>query len=585
MFLLAGDLIHTTPLAEAIRAQKNELISQFESQAPWSQQDQEPCYAEGFEAALYAASEVGNLLYVRKLLNNHILSKGMATTRVLRYFGPDNQGWDAQISHSLELLSSSLSVSIDKGHEQIALELLNAGARVMPFGRSLCFQPMQYGHPTTRYPALPPLDRDMVIEKHPLFLTLCHRNKHMFDLFLESNIKMDASLVSACLSEAFRNEDRWAIDSLFAIIRYSEGQYLHAALLAAVQTGRKSMVDLAVYEFGCSIALADNSGMESPLVVALQKNDLPMLEYLLQLGVDPCGALDFWKKPEMNLPSKEHLLTVLHAFGVRYPDGIKACGGLALQYAIEQEDIALLDEMLKAKLDVNADDENEYTPLGFAISRHSEHRLEIVGRIIRAGGDANSIVWNSADCSSAIGTPRRTALLEAILTKDIALVTLLIESGAGVNRPARLGLKRTPLQLACEVGCIEIVDLLLAFGAQVNQEPAVRGGATSLQLCSIKGYVGLAIKLLSYGANINGPASAVDGRTCLQGAAENGRLDTISLLWTATGNHRFSEGDCKRAMDLAKKHGHVACRDLIQQLLDADQRPVIPEITQSLPSL
>jgi len=60
----------------------------------------------------------------------------------------------------------------------------------------------------------------------------------------------------------------------------------------------------------------------------------------------------------------------------------------------------------------------------------------------------------------------------------------------------------------------------------------------------------------------------------LEGAAENGRLDTITLLWNAVSSKRFVDDvkQCNRAMKLAKENGHIACRELIQQLLEADQK-------------
>lgn len=118
--------------------------------------------------------------------------------------------------------------------------------------------------------------------------------------------------------------------------------------------------------------------------------------------------------------------------------------------------------MLKAKFDVNARD-CEYNSLGLAISQISNRQFEIIDKIMRAGGDVNGIVCVGRESSRSTGMPRRTALLEAIVTKNKDLVRLLIRSGADINKPARFGLKRTPLQQACEVGSIEIVDLLLGL--------------------------------------------------------------------------------------------------------------------------
>lgn len=72
-----------------------------------------------------------------------------------------------------------------------------------------------------------------------------------------------------------------------------------------------------------------------------------------------------------------------------------------------------------------------------------------------------------------------------------------MEAGADVQRPARRGLKRTPLQHACEIGSFKIVKLLLEYEADVNEAPADRNGATALQLTAVGGSIKIAELLLS----------------------------------------------------------------------------------------
>ena len=159
-------------------------------------------------------------------------------------------------------------------------------------------------------------------------------------------------------------------------------------------------------------------------------------------------------------------------------------------------------------------------------------------------------------------------------------MALLVDFGANIHQPARLCLKRTPLQQACEVGSVDIVRYLLDLGANVNEEPAMRGGGTSLQLCAIKGYVGIAVDLLKRRANVHAPPSMTDGRTPLQGAAENGRLEMIAVLWDAAGTNKYKSDDCERAMQRAESNGHIACRDLIQELMKEMQASQLPQLSQ-----
>ena len=77
-----------------------------------------------------------------------------------------------------------------------------------------------------------------------------------------------------------------------------------------------------------------------------------------------------------------------------------------------------------------------------------------------AGGDPNGIVSKPVSGDDEV-KPLETALIVAIKTKNEQMVQLLLSYGAEVHRPAQRGLKRTPLQQACEIGSFKIVKLLL----------------------------------------------------------------------------------------------------------------------------
>ena len=558
---LDDDVIETTPLAEAIQSWDKELICKLEYMESQARPMRNNGYTDlagqcYFEAALYAASKVGNLAYVRKLWDEHPQN----SFRDRRCIGPGSP-------------SSSLSIAVENGHDQIALYLLDVGAYVTAFPkcpRQDHYHYRHHDHYQIRNQEC--YDEELyscsdvaVFRKHPLFLALHRRNWLLFDTLLECNIKMTTPLGSLCFAEAFDCEELWVIDSLFAMRPYKQQEYLRAGLTAAIKTGKKLMVDLIIDKFSLSLNVEDHYTKDAALAVAMRNNELEMVQHLLDSGADPrhafCPPIYEGEKP----PSRDILFEVLPMFKTRYSGGIKGLGATALQYAMQLEDIVLLDAMLDAKLDVNARDE-EYTPLGLAIAQTGHRRAQIVEKILMVGGDANSIVWMSKKCSYSTGMPRRTALLEAISTKNAALVELLINFGADIRRPARLGLKRTPLQQACEVGSIEIADRFFGLGVDVNEKPAVRGGGTSLQLCAIKGYVGIANRLLDEGADIHAATSVCYGRTPLQGSAENGRLNMIPVLWNAALTRKFDRDDCKRAMDLAKENGHIACHDLIKEL-------------------
>jgi ankyrin repeat protein len=74
-------------------------------------------------------------------------------------------------------------------------------------------------------------------------------------------------------------------------------------------------------------------------------------------------------------------------------------------------------------------------------------------------------------------------------------------------------------------------------------------------LAAINGNLEIVLALLNRGADVNASAARVNGRTALEGAEENGRLDTIKLLFNAgVGIHGPDEGHYNRAIQFASKY-------------------------------
>ena len=511
------DTFITTPLAEAIRARKVELIQSLENRGALAH------IKEGsrFQAAMYAASEVGNLDYYLKIFR-------MVT------------------ECDVKTLRPALHVSISNGHTNIALELLKAGADVNERSSS---------------PSPGP----------PMLEALRRKNRILVEKIMECDLDINADRKgylpdTPFLEEAARWGDLSIIKDLLSMGADVNAHSKETAVTAAVRLGNKALIDILVKNHGASLNVSSARGI-SPLMVAITNQDVHMLQYLLKLGADP--SCDF-ASSGMTSQNRDVLVIMLGAFQTRYPAGKKGFGAVALQSALDQEDFELLNVLLEAKYDVNAiahtEKYGQTSALGMAMAKYGGSDLDIIRRLISAGGDVNGVVARSERQSSDTVWPQRTALLQAIRQKSKALVELLIEKGADIHQAARLGLKRTPLQYACEVGSIEIVELLLANGAQVDEKPAVRGGGTSLQLCAIKGYCGIADKFLKNGANIHEAPGEYNGQTAFDGAATNGRLNMLMLLWDAGVCQSFSMEHWERAKKLAADNGHNACRDFLQEL-------------------
>ncbi|KAM0800248.1 hypothetical protein BDR22DRAFT_889612 [Usnea florida] len=513
------DDFFTTPFAEALRAKDDELIRYFHGLGATTSISEEG----RFEAAIYAASEAGKLGYVNELLQ----------------MAPGMEG---------KFLNSALCISIRNSYEEVALTLLKAGADVNPQ------EPRGFEN---LGPAL--------IE------ALHQKNKTLVLAIMECDVDVEQRRAKKFpLQAAAEWGDVSIIKNLLSMGANTNAgpNYIgmgETAVTVAVRAKNRPLVEFLV-ENGARLDVPCFSETETPLVAATSNKDLDMMQYLLDCGADPSCS---YAISEAVKQGGEVLVAVLDAVRIKFPRSQKGLGAKALRSAIEEDNVELVDRLLEAKFDVNAivpnDQYGSISALGMAIKKTSRSDLDTIKKLILAGGDPNSLVWEGYNHGDAVW-PRRTAMLQAILTKSKPLVELLIDEGADFQRGPRLGLKRTPLQQACEVGAMEIVDLFLEKGVDVNEAPAVRGGATSLQLCAIKGFCGIAEKLLNLGADVHAAPSEVNGRTALDGAAENGRLDMIMLLWNATADKRFSSEQCSHAIKLAEENGHFACCDLIRQL-------------------
>ncbi|KAI0468009.1 hypothetical protein F4859DRAFT_222325 [Xylaria cf. heliscus] len=308
---------------------------------------------------------------------------------------------------------------------------------------------------------------------------------------------------------------------------------------------------------------------------AIRCQDLRLLDELIIRG----ARLDNDEPLEIALEDHPWMVkSLLERYRQGYPQGVAGYGRTSIQREISRrlkssEWIDLFfDFGLIAK---HIHQENRQSPtdgptlLSYAIEcfdPEEKHACKyLIERLLDAGSDVNITI-----CDGLKGyglSSDTTALLLAIQTENAEIVQLLIQRGAEVNRPARFGITYTPLQRAAERNNVEIVKLLLENGADVNAAPAMLNGATALQFAAIHGNCQIAMMLIEHGARLDvPPPKGLRGRWPLEGAAENGRLDMIQLLWDVN-NGAFDGQQCQKAMRRAVYYGHLGCRDLIKQLI------------------
>uniref|UniRef100_A0A8H7NCW7 Clr5 domain-containing protein n=1 Tax=Bionectria ochroleuca TaxID=29856 RepID=A0A8H7NCW7_BIOOC len=212
---------------------------------------------------------------------------------------------------------------------------------------------------------------------------------------------------------------------------------------------------------------------------AVEIGDEAIVRLFLRHGAEPANEEAF---SGAVMSSNKSLLPILiSAFSSRYPNGRKCFGTLALIFSIHARDITILCLLLQAKLDV---DSPHYIHLdGLTVLIKTIQMLEendtvlvsMIRRILEAGADPETT--NRVPEGTYV-----SALLQAIISNSMPMVELLLGKGADINRPAKRGLKRTPLQQACEQGGFQMIKYLLDRGADIHAPPAVNGGATAHNL-------------------------------------------------------------------------------------------------------
>lgn len=531
---LDGDSFDTTPLAEAIRRGDDELVALFAKEGAWGQIG-EPKH---LEAALRAIAESGSLVYLLQVLQLVPC--------------PDPKA-----------LSFALVPAINACHEELALRLLEAGA-------DLRYHAARLGSP---------LAAALRIKSQAITWTM-----------LESDITSNDIMNDYVAEAAVAWGDLDIVKALFVMRVGVDDNFRRPLFSLAIKAGNRSLIDVMINLGGpLNISPAQRSRSPgwtsrlhpgnywSPLSAATLVRDVGLSNYLLDHGADPAD-----EQTMLNAIGHDRMLlnNILQRFRQRHPQGRTGFGGEILIHTLRTHDGAALDSCLRAGFDVNDMVWNEYkkvTPLGFAIEQHHTC-MQWIPKLLDAGSDVNLLAsMTDGHETMQVGRKaipsRQTALLDAIKTRSLPLVELLISRGAHVQKEAKLGLKRTPLQKACEVGSHTIVDLLLRHNADVNEAPAARGGATALQLAAKAGSLRIAKRLLDLGAKVDAPGVRIGGRCAIEFAAEYGRLDMILFLCNAAGG-KFDSGQYKSAIALAQENGHSACADLLTELSVQNQAAI-----------
>jgi ankyrin repeat protein len=192
-------------------------------------------------------------------------------------------------------------------------------------------------------------------------------------------------------------------------------------------------------------------------------------------------------------------------------------------------DLDAVTNWIYSGVEVNEKDENEYTPLMWAVL--GDH-AEIVRLLVDYGAAIDGKGW--FDLTALHLASSTTSRYDHTLDPSVA--RLLVDLGATVD--VRDQLSMTPLMHAAEDNQLEIVQMLIEAGASVNTRDA--HGMTALMYASKNCHPAVVRALLEAGAKVN--MQQLEGYTPLMFASASGYM---------TKRHFIERGYNERARSTA----------------------------------
>lgn len=254
-------------------------------------------------------------------------------------------------------------------------------------------------------------------------------------------------------------------------------------LIKAINEGNINRMKKCILE-GANVNAIDNNGCPA-LILSIQKSHIEIVKQLILNGVN------------INAPTKDGWTGLMWAINEgqnRYLEIIKQLilnnanvndskdGKTILMLAVKKGNIDFVNELIKAKADVNAINNDGVTALIIAINNGY---IEIANQLILAGTNINIVSLNHG-----------TALIQAVLGGHTEIVIQLILREANINASNKDGW--TALIFATNKRQIEIIKLLIV--ARVNINAKSKDNKTALRYAVEWGYNDISDLLRKFGA-------------------------------------------------------------------------------------
>lgn len=235
----------------------------------------------------------------------------------------------------------------------------------------------------------------------------------------------------------------------------------------------------------------------------------------------------------------------------------------ALMVSVKAQDAQGVQNSIRAKVNLNARDENGYSPLSYAVEQNNEAII----KMLRESGAVNSIAGKRmliaiaennipafhgaldeyGDVNFADGNGN-TPLIVAAAYGHREVVRILIEMKANLEAVDRDGY--TALFYAAQENHTVILEQLIAAKANISR--LNRFGFMPIHIAAARGHAGSVSLLIQAGADVN--AKAAFGTSAAYWAALNDRREALELLLAAGAK----DPRANRDLDDAAKSNNVS---------------------------
>ena len=265
--------------------------------------------------------------------------------------------------------------------------------------------------------------------------------------------------------------------------RYTDGDLVKAAIALGT--------DAASEWITSQVNPYIQGAISDKLVEASKYDDVKAVQFFLKyLSKDRVDVIVNGMTPLMYAVGNKHekIVDLLLVAGADV-NAQNDAGTTPLIFAIFADYLPTLDRLLKAPLiDLNKKNNLNRTPLAIALSLDLKNRYVIINKLIAAGADVNTV-----DASGV------TPLMLAIDENNVKLVDLLLFAGADPNIKVNHG--TTALMIAVRRGLKDIVQSLIAAKADINAQD--NRNQTALLVATLHNQYLIAKQLLEAGANPN----------------------------------------------------------------------------------